>query len=459
MQTSSPPHSAPTGASLVDPFDRQPTGRKRPRFFYGWTIVLSSVATNTLLSAAYFQGFGALILPMESHFGWNRTIISIALSLRNVETGLVSPLVGFLLVKMTPRRVIFYSGVITGIGLIGLGLINGLVMFFFFFVVASFGASGASHAVTWPVLIARWFRRKRGIAMGFAVMGPIFGSPFLILNTSIEQSIGDNGWRYVFIGYGILVIVGVSLISLFVRNDPAEHGLHPDGDTPVGEEQEAQARSNARSDAGFTLRQVLHTREFWLLVSYMGGLFIVNSAIHGHQIPYMVNDLGFSKTEAAISVTLVFTLSAFGRIGGGFLMDHGDYRIVLFVMAGVMGLSVLYLQIVQPTSVLTAMPFNAMFGIGFGSMIPIRGTLGGMMFGLRSLGPVIGLLQGGAVAAGMIGPLFLGIMFDINGSYREAMWGLIVVAFVMAPLVFFMSSPKTLRQRKIEAGELLPEIS
>jgi cyanate permease len=92
-------------------------------------------------------------------------------------------------------------------------------------------------------------------------------------------------------------------------------------------------------------------------------------------------------------------------------------------------------------------------------MIPIRGTLGGMMFGLRSLGPVIGLLQGGAVAAGMIGPLFLGIMFDINGSYREAMWGLIVVAFVMAPLVFFMSSPKTLRQRKIEAGEFLPETS
>jgi hypothetical protein len=50
-------------------------------------------------------------------------------------------------------------------------------------------------------------------------------------------------------------------------------------------------------------------------------------------------------------------------------------------------------------------------------------------------------------------------MFDINGSYREAMWGLIVVAFVMAPLAFLMTSPNTLRQRKIEAGELLDETS
>ena len=447
------PTPSPPGAPLVDPLDRQPTGRKRPRFFYGWRIVAASVATNTLMSAAYFQGFGALILPMESHFGWSRTISGIALALRNVETGLVSPLIGFLLIRITARQMVFWSGLIMGIGMIGLGLINGLVTFFIFFVIASLGASGASHAVTWPVLIARWFRRKRGLAMGFAVMGPIFGSPFLILNTSIEQSIGHNGWRWIFIGYGLIIIVGVSLIALVVRNSPEEHGLYPDGDVPEDEEQEAEARSVARSDAGFTLREVLHTREFWILLSYMGGLFIVNSAIHGHQIPYFINDLGFSPTSAAIGVTLVFTLSAFGRIGGGYLMDHGDYRIILFIMAVVMGLSVLYLQLAEPASVFTALPFIAMFGVGFGSMIPIRGTLGGLMFGLRSLGPVIGLLQGGAVLAGMIGPLYLGVMFTINGSYREAMWGLVVVAFAMAPLAFLMSSPRTLRERKAQAGE------
>lgn len=424
-------------------------GRRRPRIFYGWTIVAASVATNTLLSAAYFQGFSVLFLPIEGHFGWPRWVISTAFGMRQLESGIASPFIGFVLMRITARSMIFWSGLITGLGLIGLGMINGLFTFFFFFFIVSLGASGASHAVTWPVLIARWFRRKRGMAMGFAVMGPIFGSPFLLINTSLEEWFG---WRIVLIGYGILVVVGVSLLSLLIRNTPEEYGLHPDGDMPKDEQESVALYSKTMADSGLTVNEVLHTREFWLLVTYMGGLFIVNSAIHGHQIPYFVLDRGFTATEAAFSVTLVFLLSAAGRIGGGMLMDRSDYRFVLAVIAVVMGASILYLQLGNPTTVVGSLPFIVMFGIGFGSMIPIRGTLGSMMFGLRSLGPTIGLLQGGAVAAGVVGPIYLGVMFDINGSYREAMWGLVVISFAMAPLAFLMSAPQYLRDRKAQAG-------
>jgi sugar phosphate permease len=424
--------------------------RRRPRFFYGWTIVASSVATNTLLSAAYFQGFSVLFLPIESTFGWPRWVISAAFSMRQLESGVASPFIGFMLTRITARSMILWSGILTGLGLIGLGMINGLFSFFLFFFIVSLGASGASHAVTWPVLIARWFRRKRGMAMGFAVMGPIFGSPFLLINTSLEETFG---WRAVLIGYGVVVIVGISLISMLISNTPEENGLHPDGDEPKDEAESAAMRSRTQADSGLTVRDVLHTREFWLLVAYMGGMFIVNSGIHGHQIPYLILDRGFSATEAAFSVTLVFLFSAAGRMGGGIIMDRSDYRFVLAVMAAVMGFSILYLQLTEPSTVFGAMPFIVMFGVGFGSMIPIRGTLGSMMFGLRSLGPVIGMMQGGAVAAGVFGPIYLGVMFDVNGTYREAMWGLVIISFVMAPMAFLMASPKYLRERKAQAGE------
>ena len=52
--------------------------RLRPRFFYGWYIVASSMAANAILSAAYFQGFSAFFLPIENHFGWGRSAISAA---------------------------------------------------------------------------------------------------------------------------------------------------------------------------------------------------------------------------------------------------------------------------------------------------------------------------------------------------------------------------------------------
>ena len=80
---------------------------------------------------------------------------------------------------------------------------------------------------------------------------------------------------------------------------------------------------------------------------------------------------------------LVFLVSAIGRIGGGYLMDRSDYRVVLAVMGVVMGLALVYLQIAQPSSTIGSLPYVVLFGIGFGSMIPIRGTLGSMMFGLR----------------------------------------------------------------------------
>ena len=180
------------------------SGEKRQRIFFGWYLVAASIATNTIFSAAYFQGFGVLIIPIERTFGWDRWVISAAMSLRQLESGIVSPAVGFLLDRLSARKMIFWSAVIAAAGFIGLGSANGIMGFFLFFVVIALGASGVSHAVTWPVIISRWFRRNRGLAIGFAVMGPIFGSPIVILNAQIEEV---YGWRVVLLGYGLTEVL------------------------------------------------------------------------------------------------------------------------------------------------------------------------------------------------------------------------------------------------------------
>ena len=213
---------------MIDTLAAEKAGTKR-RIFFGWYMVAASIVTNTIFSAAYFQGFGVLIIPIERTFGWDRWVISAAMSLRQLESGIVSPVVGFLLDRVSSRKLIFWSAVISAFGFIGLGCTTGIVAFFLFIVVISLGASGVSHAVTWPVIISRWFRRKRGLAMGLAVTGPIFGSPIVILNARIEEA---HGWRVVLVGYGILILVGVTLLSMLVRDRPEPYGLCPDGDPP-----------------------------------------------------------------------------------------------------------------------------------------------------------------------------------------------------------------------------------
>jgi nitrate/nitrite transporter NarK len=431
---------------MIDTHATEKSAKIRRRIFYGWYMVAASVVTNTIFSAAYFQGFGVLILPIERAFGWDRWVISAAMSLRQLESGIVSPAVGFLLDRFSARKLIFWSAVISGVGFIGLGFTTGIVTFFLCFVVISLGASGVSHAVTWPVIISRWFRRNRGLATGLAVTGPIFGSPLVILNTQIEEA---HGWRVVLFVYGALVLVGVTLLSMMVRDRPEPYGLRPDGDPP--EEGASTERpvgsSSRRTDAGLTLRAVLRTREFWLFTSYLSGTFAVNSAVQGHMIPYFQQDIGLTAAWAAVVMSMVFIISGIGRIGGGYLLDRIDYRLVLAVVAAMMGLALLYLQVVPVKTVSATLPFALMFGVSFGCLVPMRGAVGSIMFGTRAIGKVLGILQGGPIAAGVIGPFVMGMIFDLHGNYSAAIWGLIVVSALVMPLSLAMASPAELARR------------
>jgi nitrate/nitrite transporter NarK len=436
------PHLEP---SLTDPHATEKSGKKG-RIFFGWYMVAASVVANTIFSAAYFQGFGVLILPIERTFGWDRWVISAAMSLRQLESGIVSPAVGFLLDRFSARKLIFWSAVISGTGFIGLGFTSGIVTFFLCFVVISLGASGVSHAVTWPVIISRWFRRNRGLATGLAVTGPIFGSPIVILNTQIEEA---YGWRIVLFGYGILILVGITLLSMLVRDRPEPYGLRPDGDPPEDSAttEHPAGTSRRRTDAGLTLHAVFRTKEFWLFTSYLSGTFAVNSAVQAHMIPYFQQDIGLTAAWAAVVMSMVFIISGIGRIGGGYLLDRLDYRLVLAVVAAMMGVGLLYLQVVPVKTVWATLPFAVMFGISFGCLVPMRGAVGSIMFGTRTIGGILGLLQGGPIAAGVIGPLVMGMIFDLNGNYSTALWGLIVISALMIPLSLAMGSPAELARR------------
>jgi len=431
-----------------------PASSRRRGIFFGWYIVAGSVFTNAIFSAAFYQGFSALVLPIEAAFGWSRSTVSGAGALRSLESGIVSPFLGFLLDRFSARTLVFWCAIVSGLGMIGLAFMNGVLTFYLFFILVSIGASGLSHAVTWPVLIARWFRRKRGVAIGLAVMGPIFGSPFVVLNTSLEEAFG---WRAVLFGYGVIILVACTLVSLLVRDRPEPYGLRPDGDQHeethgLREHPVAAPTATPHGGTGWTLREVLRMREFWVLTAFLAGTFLTNSAFQFHQIPYFEQDKGFSSAEAATTLMLVFFASGFGRLGSGFVLDKLDYRVVLALISAMMGAAFLYLQVAAVNAVPQALPFVVLFGVGFGSMIPIRGALGGLLFGTRSMGSVVGLLQGGAVAAGVVGPILMGAIFDLQGDYSTAIWILVAVIVAMAPVSFIMRSPATLARQRADSG-------
>ncbi|MEX2431461.1 MAG: MFS transporter, partial [Dehalococcoidia bacterium] len=187
--------------------------------FYGWNIVGAGIAVNAIIFAAYLHGFSVFFLPIEREFGWTRSTISGALSLRQVESGFLSPVLGFVVDRVGPRRLIIVCALVTGTGLIALSRANGVVTFYLAFLVIAMGTGGLAHSLSWPIVISRWFRRKRGLATGIVTLGPLVAAPFVILNSHLEVAIG---WRSVVLGYGILCLVVITAIGVFVVRDRPE---------------------------------------------------------------------------------------------------------------------------------------------------------------------------------------------------------------------------------------------
>jgi MFS family permease len=423
---------------LVGPEKPAPVRRK---VFYGWYIVAASVGLNFYLSIVFFQGFQVFFLPILREFGWSRALTSGAFSLRQLESGLLAPGIGFLVDRWGPRIVIIAGVIMGGLGMVMMGYVNSLWSFYVAFLIASLGVSGASHGVSWSVAVANWFSRLRGRALGIAMLGPVIGGPFIVVIAVME---GLLGWRVALIMLGAgLMIVGVPL-GFVARSRPERYGLLQDGATPQeAERYRVASRMSAPEGAsdGLTVGQAIGTRDFWVLMALFAAVFMGISGLMVHLIP-LLEDLDYSSTQAATTLGLMFLLSGIGRVSSGFLADAIDFRTVMGGLILLQLVGLFLLSLIGPGQTWLIGLFILIFGVGFGGTIPLRPFLIMQLFGARAFGALQGLVQGGAIAAGMMGPVFYGWAFDTTGSYNLAIYASIATILASLPLLLLMRKPQ-----------------
>ena len=413
------------------------SSRLTRKIFYGWYIVAASVGVNFYLTMAFGLGFNVFFLPITREFGWSRSLTSGAFSLRAAESGLLVPVIGFLVDKWGARVIIFWGVVIAGIGMVMLGYINSIVSFYIAFLLASLGMTGAGHGVTWVVAVANWFERFRGRALGIAMLGPVIGGPCIVVVAFIE---GYLGWRVATVLLGVgLWIIGIPL-SMVARSRPEPYGYMPDGakqQTVLSSGSGSVSGFVAGHIKGFTVKDALATRVFWVIVALFAIMFVGISGLMVHLIP-LLEDMGYSPARAASILGLMFLLSGIGRVCSGFLIDLIDYRLVLGGLIFLQMIGMLLLFLVGPEDSLLVLFFALIFGIGFGGTIPLRPFLIMKIFGGRAFGALQGLVQVGAIGAGVIGPVFYGWVFDTTGSYQIAIVATMATVLCTVPLTLML---------------------
>jgi sugar phosphate permease len=404
--------------------------------FYGWWIVGAGGIVQWYTSAVFWRGFQAFVPHILGTFGWSSGATGAAISIQRSESGMISPFVGVLLDKYGPRKVMAFGVLVTGAGFIFMSQMQELWHFYVAIGLLTLGMSFGTFIV-FVVTVANWFVRKRARAlatlMSFSAVG---GLTLPLLVASIEAF----GWREMLMATGIgFWIIGFPA-TLVMRRRPEDHGMVPDGRVS-----ENDGSSNAKRgqfskirEQTITMRQAIKLRFFWQLaiVTSLGQLVSSTNLFHFSALL----EYGMTTALAASAAGAVAIGDLGGRAGMAVLGDRFDKRKMLTVSmamqtVGVAGLAGINAEILGVNLGLWPLPlFVVFFGLGFGSSIPLRLAILGDYFGRASYGSIVGLTSSVNALFGAAGPAVVGLIRDIEGSYRLGFTALAVMLIVSIPM-------------------------
>ena len=387
--------------------------------FYGW-YVLATTMFIAFVSTGARSSFGIFIIPVSEDFGWNRTTISLAAALGYLVNGLTQPFVGHLLDRVGGRRVILAGLVISGLATIALSLtFNLLFLVFVFGFVLSAAMSGASGTNT-GALLSKWFRRKRATVLGMNVAGSSLGGMLLVpFGMYLLQA---TSWRMTWVALGLIVLVlAVPLAFLFIRNDPAQRGLLPDGDTSPTVALPAPTETSTgvpkRRQGSFEVdrwSQSFRSPPMWQMSFAFTVCGITTGVMSAHFVPYAIDE-GVSPSMAAIIFGFMVGLNMVGAIGAGILADRFGRKNVLTMVYFTRGIAFILLFLIPGSTGLWV--FATLAGFSWIATVPLTTSLIADVYGLRALGTISGVSFLCHQVGGFSSILLAGFLYDITESY------------------------------------------
>jgi len=389
---------------------------------------------------SFYYGFSVFFNPIRDTFHWTAAQTSLAFTLRGLETGVFGPITGFMVDKVGPRKLMVAGWSVIGLGFLLMSRINSLLSFYGTFLVVAAGMSFGSGVVM-NAAIVNWFTRKRSRAMAISFIGPgVCG----LLAPLLALLIGWIGWRDTLTAMGIaLLIIGVPL-SLLFRHRPEQYGYLPDGEIakpiPATMSRVKEDQNSGALSMGFTAREALRTRAFWMLSLAFFFQQMGTSAVTVHIVAYL-ESVNIPTSIAAFMVTGMTLCSLIGRIGFGFIGDFINKRYLIALSFMLQTIGLFLFSLITADRMWLLILFLLTFGPGFGAPIPLRPALQADYFGTKNFGTIMGLMIVISTIGGLISPVLAGHIFDITSSYHLAWQIFTVVTLPSIPLILLARPP------------------
>jgi MFS family permease len=381
-----------------------------------WLLLAAAFGTFSV-GAGFMHAYTVFLVTFIDVFGWSRAEVSLAYSVSQIVTGVSSPLVGWLVDRSGPSRLILMGGAVLTAGLLASAWATQLWhVVLLYGVVMTLGANCLGLVVFVP-LLSRHFVRNRGMAVSVVQSANGFARAFSAPIATLM--ISGLGWRGAYLAQGVfMAVILLPLASLF-------RGIGGQG-----------GRRRVSDTAGWTVRQAVRTPHFWLLFAVYMFTGLGSFLVALHQLAFAV-DIGFDKLYAAGVLGMGAFLSLPGVIITGTLSDYVGREISAIVTYGTSIIGVVFaLMITAPDQHLLLWLHACFFGLTWGARGPAITAKTADLFPGPNLGAILGVITIGTGLGAAGGSWLAGFVFDTTGSYRVA-FTLSIVFYVAGSIAFW----------------------
>ncbi|HZZ37531.1 MAG TPA: MFS transporter [Acidobacteriaceae bacterium] len=387
--------------------------------YAGWGV-LAGAFTGVMVSFAPIvpYTFSLFLDPLHASFGWKREAMGGAFALAAITVALVSPLIGLLLDRFPPRRIILPAILAFALALASLSRLGSHIgQFYLTFLVLGLAANGtAQFAYTRTILT--WFSKHRGFALALLLTGSGVGS--ILIPPLTQWMIQHHGWRDAWLMLGGIALLGLPLTAMLVRNRPERPLVRTD-----------------RQAAGVSVAAALRTAAFWILAFITILSAFSENGLVTNLAPILMQH-GVLAGSAALALSIRGGAGIIGRLCIGFAIDRvSPERIQTLVLAlAAAGTLILAFAGTGPMALLGA----AVLGVGLGSEADVGPYLLARYFGRRHFSVLYGLTWTAYAIGGATGPLWIGHLYDRAGGYQPRFIVYLAgVAFAAVILSLFLS--------------------
>lgn len=378
----------------------------KQRLHYAWVMVILSALIFAVMAARFYT-FGVFLLPLSEEFQWSRGSISLAISAASIIGGLISIYIARISDLYGPRLVVTIAGTLHTIGFLlatritdlwHLYLIWGFIM----------GIGSACGYVPLMSTIARWFEARRTTAIGITIAGFALGA--ISWPPLTQWFISTLDWRRAFFILGIVSGAVMIPLAQFLKNTPESIQLKP-----FGYGQVAPLDLKRQDDPGLSLSQSVKTGRFWLWGPITFCFFTSLNILYVHIVAH-ARDIGIPPIIAAGTLSIIAGSSIIARLTIGSISDRVGTRRAL---SGALALSVIAfsLLVFSPWN-WTFYLFLVVFGLSYGSVVPLETAVPAGLFGTASLGAIMAAVGLFPMIGGASGPPIAGAIFDRTGAYQ-----------------------------------------